>query len=41
MTATWHHRIPRTIVDREAYILARCAGRRVLHLGFADAPLFA
>jgi predicted TPR repeat methyltransferase len=37
--ATWHHRIPREIVGREEYILARCAGRRVLHLGFADAPL--
>lgn len=26
-------------VDREAYIVAECARRRVLHFGFADAPL--
>ncbi|MBM4031946.1 MAG: class I SAM-dependent methyltransferase [Planctomycetes bacterium] len=28
-----HFRLPRKLVDREAYILAACAGKRVLHLG--------
>lgn len=37
----WHCHTPRWLAAREEYIVARCAGRRVLHLGFADAPLTA
>jgi predicted TPR repeat methyltransferase len=39
MDVSWHHAVPRRLVPREDYIVARCLGRRVLHLGFADAPL--
>jgi SAM-dependent methyltransferase len=30
--------IPRRLVDREAFILGQCRGRRVLDLGFTDHP---
>lgn len=36
----WEKSIPRApLIDRDAYIIARCAGRKVLHLGACDTPL--
>lgn len=34
-----HFTLPRLLVDREAFIVSRCTGRRVLHVGCADYPL--
>ncbi|MCK5023388.1 MAG: class I SAM-dependent methyltransferase, partial [Candidatus Aenigmarchaeota archaeon] len=31
-----HHRLPRKLVNRIEYIISRCEGRRVLHVGCAD-----
>ena len=33
---TLHYDIPRRLVNREAYILQRCSGKRVLHIGCMD-----
>lgn len=33
-----HFKLPRSLVDREKFILKTCVGKRVLHLGCADAP---
>jgi len=33
-----HFKLPRSLVDREEFILKACAGKKVLHLGCADAP---
>ncbi len=31
-----HFKLPRHLVEREAFLLAHCAGKRVLHVGCAD-----
>jgi 2-polyprenyl-3-methyl-5-hydroxy-6-metoxy-1,4-benzoquinol methylase len=31
-----HFKIPRKLVNRETYILSKCAGKRVLHVGCVD-----
>ena len=37
---SWVYRLPRSRpVDRESFIVERCSGRRVLHLGFVDEHL--
>jgi SAM-dependent methyltransferase len=33
-----HFSLPRSLVDREQFILEACRGKKVLHLGFADHP---
>ncbi len=33
---TMHFRIPRRLVDREAYVLQQCSRKRVLHIGCID-----
>jgi SAM-dependent methyltransferase len=36
----WEKRIPRKpLIDRDAYIMAACAGRDVIHLGACDYPM--
>lgn len=38
MTLMNHFKLPRSLVDREKFILEMCARKKVLHLGCADAP---
>jgi len=33
-----HFKLPRSIVDREQFVLDLCKGKRILHLGCADFP---
>jgi len=33
-----HFSLPRSLVDRERFIVEACCGKKVLHLGFADHP---
>ena len=38
-TATDHHPLPRVLEDRASFLIDRCRGRRVLHLGCLDWPV--
>lgn len=33
-----HHKLPRSLIDRDKFIIEKCKGNRVLHVGFADFP---
>ena len=37
--ATQHHPLPRLLEERTTFLLKRCRGRRVLHLGCLDWPI--
>ncbi|HVM18864.1 MAG TPA: methyltransferase domain-containing protein [Egibacteraceae bacterium] len=39
MEVQHHARIPRALVRREEHLVARCVGKRVLHLGCVDHPM--
>ncbi|MGO9203695.1 MAG: class I SAM-dependent methyltransferase [Limisphaerales bacterium] len=40
--SVWEKKVPRLpVVDRDAYILGACRGRKVFHLGAADSPMTA